>query len=223
MDARSDPTTVLFGRTRQAILSLMFMRPDESFYLREILRRTGRGTGAVQRELAQLTQCGILRKDRERFYQANPKSPVFEPLKQLVIRSAGLIDGLRDALAAVADRIAVAFIFGSFARGEQHEASDVDLMIITREGNVTINQIVPLLRNQQAALGREINPFILSARELHEKMLADNHFIRRVLAGSKTFLIGGDDELGRLAEERLAQAPQNQPRRNRRPARVGRA
>jgi predicted nucleotidyltransferase len=177
----------------------------------------------VQRELAQLTQCGILRKDRQRFYQANSKSPVFEPLKQLVIRSAGLIDGLRDALATIADRIAAAFVFGSFARGEQHEASDVDLMVIARDGNVTIDQIVPLLRNEQAALGREINPFVLSASELSEKWLAGNHFIRRVLAGQKAFLIGGDDELGRLAEDRLAQAPHTQPRRNRRPARAGRA
>jgi len=215
MDARSDPTTVLFGRTRQAILSLMFMRPDESFYLREIVRRTGRGTGAVQRELAQLAQCGILRRHKERFYQANPESPVFEPLMQLVVRSAGLVDGLRDALAAVADRIAVAFIFGSFARGEQHEASDVDVMVIARDGQITLEQIVPLLRDQQATLGREISPFVLSVNVLRRKWLAGNHFVRRVLYSEKAFLIGGEDELGRLAEERLAESPHVHPGRNR--------
>jgi DNA-binding IclR family transcriptional regulator len=41
----------------------MFLRPDESFYLREVVRRTGCGTGSVQRGLKLLTNCGILRRD----------------------------------------------------------------------------------------------------------------------------------------------------------------
>src|SRR5688500_18951710 len=84
MVAPMDPGSILFGSTRQAILAMMFLRPGESFYLREIVRRSGRGTGSVQRELKLLTECGILRRDRNRFYQANPDSPIYEPLKQIV-------------------------------------------------------------------------------------------------------------------------------------------
>jgi len=76
MVALMEPGTILFGSTRQSILAMMFLRPGESFYLREIVRRSGRGTGSVQRELKLLTDCGILRRDRQRFYQANPDSPI---------------------------------------------------------------------------------------------------------------------------------------------------
>src|SRR5882762_7389687 len=107
-----DIGTVLFGSTRRAILAMMFLRPGESFYLREIVRRSGRGTGAVQRELKLLSECGILRRDRQRFYQANVDSPIYEPLKQLVIRTIGLGDRLRTALRGAAGEVAVAFIFG---------------------------------------------------------------------------------------------------------------
>ncbi len=41
MVALIDAGTVLFGSTRQAILAMMFLWPEESFYLREIVRRSG--------------------------------------------------------------------------------------------------------------------------------------------------------------------------------------
>jgi len=205
MVAPSDPGNILFGRTRQAILALTFLRPDESFYLREIVRRTGCGAGAVQRELRLLTESGILRRDRNRFFQANPQSPVFEPLKQIVIRTVGLGERLRAALSDVEDRIATAFIFGSFARGEQHETSDVDLMVVSKDYRLSLDEITSVLRHEQAEIGREINPFVLTAVEWQNKWRSGNPFVRRVAGAEKVFLIGDADELKRLGEERMAQ------------------
>ena len=47
--------SVLFGKTRRAVLSLLFSHPDRSFYLRQIVRAANAGSGAVQREISQLT------------------------------------------------------------------------------------------------------------------------------------------------------------------------
>ena len=215
------PADVLFGQTRQDILSLLFIHPDKAFYLREIVRLTGRGTGPIQRDLARLTSSGIVRKEGDRFYRANPDSLVFEPLKQIVIRTMGLADVLRDALGDLKSHIAVPFIFGSFARGEHREASDVDVMIICREDYLTLDRVVARLHDFQTNLGREINPFVLSTTELAAKWLAKNHFIRRVLTGEKEFLIGDEDELKRMAEKRVAQKPSDQPAGNRRSTRGG--
>ena len=169
MVATADPGDILFGSTRQAILALTFLRPDESFYLREIVRRTRCGTGAVQRELKLLTDCGILRRDRQRFFRANPDSPIFQPLQQIVVRTAGLGDRLRNALKQFADRISAAFIFGSFSRGEHHERSDVDVLVITKDDQVTAEQINASLSHEQERLGREINSFVLTAQEWQKK------------------------------------------------------
>ena len=204
MVAPIDPSTVLFGRTRQAVLALFFTRPDESFYLREIVRRTGCGTGAVQRELQQLSASGILQRERERFYRVNPTSPVFEPLRQLIIRTAGLADGLRNALSTVGRQVRVAFIFGSFVHGQPPQASDVDVMIVTRKDGPGLEEFVALFRDHQISLGREINPFVLSADELRTKLQDGNHFLGRVLKGEKVFLIGDANELERVARERVA-------------------
>jgi len=55
-------SSVLFGKSRRAVLALLFTHSDESFYLRRIVRITGIGLGPIQRELTQLTGAGILRR-----------------------------------------------------------------------------------------------------------------------------------------------------------------
>ena len=56
----SNPSATLFGKTRRAVLSLLYGRTDEAFYIRYILRVANAGHGAVQRELKQLTDAGII-------------------------------------------------------------------------------------------------------------------------------------------------------------------
>jgi len=217
------PGNILFGRTRRALLALTFLRPDESFYLREIVRRTGCGTGAVQRELKLLTEAGILRRDRQRFFQANAQSPLFEPLMQIVVRTVGLGERLRSALSPVGGQVAVALIFGSFARSKHHENSDVDLLIISEDDQLSVERIMALVRNAQAEIGREINPFVIAAGEWRSKLRAGNGFVSRVVGGEKLFLIGDVNELERVGKERLAQDAQGHATGGDRSDRTGRS
>jgi hypothetical protein len=75
-----------------------------------------------------------------------------------------------------------------------------------------------LLADEQEQLGREINPFVLTAAEWQLKWSMGNPFVRRVCDGEKAYLIGDDDEFKRLAEKRVAQAAPAEPAGNRRSA-----
>src|SRR5687768_2754789 len=91
----------LFGKTRQAILRLLFSHPDESYHLRLIVRLTGTGLGPAQRELSLLSTAGIITREqrgRQVYFQVNRESPVFDELRGLVIKTSGLVDVLRAAL-----------------------------------------------------------------------------------------------------------------------------
>ena len=128
-------SAALFGRTRRGVLGWLFTHPDESFYLREIARAVGTGHGAVQRELTNLSKAGILRRQvdgRQVYFQANPETPIFAELKAIAIKTVGVGDALSRALALLAERLDVAFVFGSFARGEPDFRSDVDVLIVGR-------------------------------------------------------------------------------------------
>ena len=77
----------LFGKTRQAVLALLYSHSAESFYMHQILRTVGTGSGAVQRELKHLADAGIIireQRGRQVYYKANEKCPVFNELRNIV-------------------------------------------------------------------------------------------------------------------------------------------
>jgi len=200
----SNLSAALFGQTRRAVMALLYGHPDEAYYLRQLVRSAGLGLGAVQREVKRLTAVGILRRTvrgHQVYYQANPECPVFAELKGLVVKTAGVADVLREALAPLASRIRVAFIYGSVARLQQKNASDVDLMVV---GEVSFGDVVSTFRTAQELVQREINPTVYPPAEFRSKLKARHHFLSSVLSNEKVFVIGDEHELARLGPIRVA-------------------
>jgi len=196
--------SALFGKARRAVLALLYSHPDEAFYLRQLIRAAGVGQGAVQREVKRLSDAGIVRRTvrgHQVYYQADRRCPLFRELKSLAVKTAGVGDVLRAALAPLAERIRVAFIYGSLARAQARRASDVDLLVV---GNVSFGDVVSALGAAQAALRREVNPTLYSPAEFQTKCAARHHFLTTVLREKKIFLVGDERELARLAQKRLA-------------------
>jgi predicted nucleotidyltransferase len=213
-----EPATVLFGRTRRRVLGWLLGHPDESFYLRQIVRYAEAGQGAVQRELDLLTRAGLLRRSvrgRQVYFQANRESPLFSDLQSVFLKTAGVADVLREALAPVADRVRVAFVFGSAARGELRASSDIDLLVV---GDVPFESVAHALAGAQERLGRDVNPTVYPPHEFVAKVRAGHQFLTTILDAPHVFVIGGSDELGRLGAKRLADSSPNESERNTRSA-----
>ena len=186
------------------MLALLFGHPDESFYLRQIERTIGSSHGAVHRELGHLVQAGLLvrtSRGKQVYYQANRRSPVFADLRGLILKTAGVADVLRGALAPIADRVKIAFIYGSIAKGSERADSDVDLMVI---GDVTLGDVVQALHSSEQELRREVNPSVFLLGEFRERAQSGEHFVTSVMADTKVFLVGDEDELERAAGRRSA-------------------
>lgn len=192
-------SSALFGPTRRAVLALLYGQTQESFYLRQIARWVGTGQGAVQRELKGLAGAGIIlrqQRGKEVYYQANPQCPIFAELKGLVLKTAGLAELLREALEHLAGKIKAAFIYGSLASGQERTDSDLDLMVI---GAASFAEVSKALLSVEERLNREVNPAVYSAAEFKAKLTSGHPFLSRVLKEKKVFLVGDEDELGRLA------------------------
>jgi predicted nucleotidyltransferase len=188
------------------LLGLFYGRPDETFYVREVARLTGGALGAVQRELTILVGAGILErtvKGRLVYYQANRRCPVFGELRSIVAKTSGLADVLRVALSGLGQRIEGAFVFGSMADDGGSPQSDVDLFVI---GDVSLGDVIDALADAERELGRGINPVVQAAKEFARRVAAGDHFVTRLLAAPKLYLIGDDDVLGRLGAQRPADA-----------------
>jgi predicted nucleotidyltransferase len=173
----------------------MLMNPDQEWHLREIVRRTGTALSATQREVLALTEAGILRRrveSRRSYYRANPDCPIFPDLRQIILKTVGLADVVREALDKV-EGIRLAFIFGSMAKGTGDAKSDVDVLIV---GDASFADISAALLPAQQRLGREVTPTVYSLAEFKRKRKSRHHFLTRVLSEPKIMLIGSLDDAG---------------------------
>ena len=186
----------LFAKTQRRVLGLLFGSPDRSFFANEIVRLAESGIGAVHRELATLEAAGLVTATRvgnQKHYQANRASPIFEELRGIVVKTFGVADVLREALAPLAAKIRVAFIYGSVAKGSDTAASDVDLMVVSDE--VSYSDLFALATEAERRLGRKVNPTVYTPAELRQKLAAKSAFATRVLERPKVFVIGSENDL----------------------------
>ncbi len=197
---------VLFGRTRSAVLALLYGHAERSFYTRQIAREVVASVGAVQRELENLSKVGLIVRNpvgNQVFYQANRDAPVFLEMRALVNKTVGVFNVLRSALEVLSRRIVVAFVYGSVARGEETAQSDIDVMVV---GDAGLDDVLSRLSKVEKAIGRSINPTVYSLAEFKSKLANGNHFLDAVLKGKKVFLQGDEDELRKVGRVRLAKA-----------------
>jgi predicted nucleotidyltransferase len=186
----------LFPKVRQRVLAVLFGTPDRSFYANEVIALAQSGTGAVQRELADLSAAGLLtvsKQGNQKHYQANASAPVFVELRSLVLKTMGLADVLRTALAPLAAQIDAAFIFGSVARQQDTAHSDVDVMIVS--STLGYGEVFGALEGATASLGRKINPTLYTPADWAKRVHNDNAFVTRVWQQPKIWLIGGEEKL----------------------------
>jgi len=199
MGTASVLSDTLFGRTRGAVLSVLYGHVGESFYLRQLARRTDIALGPVQREIRQLVDAGLVTSKivgGRTLYSANPESPVFAEIKSLVTKTVGMHDVLSAALDPLRKKINLAFVYGSVARSSETERSDVDLMIV---GRLDFGTAVSRLTEAQKTLNREINPTVYSVKEFGDKMRGN--FLKTVLAEEKLFIIGDENVLRELGQK----------------------
>lgn len=195
------PLDALFPKTRQGILAAMFVRPQKSWYVAELARRMGVPSSSLQRELQELTDAGILkahRQGRMAYFQPNTDSPLFPDLRGLLLKTAGLVDVLREALEPLAGQVRLAFVYGSMASGEERSDSDVDLMVV---GDVSPAAVAVPLRAARESLGREINPTVYTRDEFTRKRKEDDSFLARVMAKPRLLVVGSEHDLGEAASQ----------------------
>ncbi len=197
---RKEPASVsvasaLFSATQQKVLALLFGQPDRSYLTTEVISLCGGGSGGVQRELARLTASGLVqveRVGRQAHYRANASSPVFAELVALVRKTVGLVDPLRIALAPLAEKIELAFVYGSVARGEARASSDVDLLVVSDV--LQPEDLYRVLAETERQLGRPVHPTLMTTREFRKRRAEPGSFVRRILGGAVEWLIGASDD-----------------------------
>jgi predicted nucleotidyltransferase len=192
--ARGGLADALFTPVQQRVLGLLFGQPDRRFQSAELIRLAKGGVGAVHRQMARLAATGLVtvtRSGNQKHYQARRDSPVFEELHRLVVKTVGVAEPLRRALAG---KVRAAFVYGSVAKGTDRAGSDIDLMVVSE--SLRYPELFEALQRAEAELGRSINPTLMTPAQWRAKRARGDSLVARVAAQPLIFLIGSADDLG---------------------------
>ncbi|MEO5618183.1 MAG: nucleotidyltransferase domain-containing protein, partial [Candidatus Eisenbacteria bacterium] len=147
-------------QTRQAVLAAVLLSPKRAWYRSDLARHLGVAPSSLTRELAALTTAGLLRRrteGRQVYFEANSESPLYPDLRSLLTKTVGLVDVLRNTLfgsGRQATLDTVAFVYGSWARGEQGPTSDVDVFMISER---PLSTFAKRIHDAERQLGRPVN------------------------------------------------------------------
>jgi predicted nucleotidyltransferase len=196
MSAAVNLQNALFSNVQQRVLGLIFGNPERSFYTSEIVRRVNSGTGAVERELRRLEASGLVSVERignQKHYRANRASPIFNELSGIILKTVGLTEPIRQALAPYADKIKAAFVFGSIAKGSDTARSDIDLMVVGDD--LTYSDLYGGLLAAEQTLNRPINPTFLLIEDWQRKISTKDSVVAKINAQPKLFIVGSENDL----------------------------
>jgi predicted nucleotidyltransferase len=186
----------LFSSTQQRVLTLIFGQPDRSYFARELIKLANSGSGAVQRELQRLERSGLVKvtqQGNQKHYQANQSAPVFPELRSIILKTVGLAEPLRAALAPLQRRIGFAVLYGSTAKGTDTAYSDIDLLIVA--DHLSLEEIYAAIAPAERDLARRISPTLYTPEEFRRRRNRGDSFVSRVLTGDHIVLIGDEDAI----------------------------
>ncbi|MEO7332571.1 MAG: nucleotidyltransferase domain-containing protein [Gemmatimonadales bacterium] len=186
--------SALFSSVQSDLLGLLYGQPDREFMGAELIRQIGRGTGAVHRQLQQFASSGLVtvtKRANQTYYRANTRNPIFPELRGIVLKTTGLAEPLRQALAPFAKEIVAAFVFGSIAAGRARPTSDVDLMILTDDvDGFSYSELFEALGPVERTLARPVNPIIMSVQEWGQKRMTEESFVDQVANSDRIMILG---------------------------------
>lgn len=190
----------LFGRSREAVIGLLFSQDGIELHGRDIAKRARLSAAAVSEELQHLASIGVLASRPMAnvvLYRADPSHPLHPELRSIAVKTWGVHGRLEEIFEPIRD-IKCAFIFGSVARGDDRAGSDIDILAI---GEARFDRLALLAEEAGQELKRPVNIKLYRPDEWNRKVKArDNPFFAEVLQGPKIFIRGDAALLHELTE-----------------------
>ncbi|HLC50872.1 MAG TPA: nucleotidyltransferase domain-containing protein [archaeon] len=189
---------IIGSKSRIKMLELFLFYSEKNFYLREIARLTKENTNAVRRELKNLMDVGIIKREEKGnmiFYEINKTSPLYEPLKTIFMRTESLGKHLKEALKNKNTKYVL--VYGSFASGRETEKSDIDLLII---GVIKQSDIIDAISGFERKMLREVNYIIWTEKEFEKRIKENHHLLADIIKNPVIMIIGDEDEFRRAVK-----------------------
>jgi len=175
---------LLGGRTKVRILEVLLLHPQQSFHLRGLATAAGTDAGNTSRILRGLVDTGLVLgvpDSHSMRYSINDRSPLTQPLRQLIVCAGSLLNDLREAASTLAEAEYVG-VFGSVANGSDDMSSDVDVLVIGSLGAVAAQAAFKAVGRKHR---RTVNAVAVSSEGLASHLVGGDAFWASIARGPR--------------------------------------
>ena len=155
--------SLITSETKIKLLLKFFLNPKTKGYLRQLSSEFNESTNGIRVELNKLEEAKILTsefKGRNKIYKANPSHPLFNELRNIVLKSTGIDKVISNIINKVGD-VKIAFIRGDYASGK--DSGLIDLVIVGE--NLNNKEITRVKNKTEKLINRKISILLLTPVE----------------------------------------------------------
>ena len=185
---------IIVSNSRVKLLQILFHRPDEMYYVRQLTRLTGEKINAVRRELKNLHAGGIFGSEwrgNKLFYWVDKKHVFFQEILGLALKTSGLGKEMIDGKQGLG-KIKFVVFSGKFARGEKADKDEVDILVV---GKVVLPELGALIREEEEKRGREINYSVMEENEFKFRKNNRDPFLVQFLLQGRVMIVGDEQDM----------------------------
>lgn len=162
-------------QAKTKIINFLLDRPGEKFYLSQIARKTGVSDSTVHQILEKTKNEGVVQKEKLgnlSLYSVHYADPVVKQMK--ILHTTELLKPLINRLQEFSQKIV---LYGSSARGEDTQESDIDLFVLTNESE----EARKIVANH--TFGRKVQAVMKNFTEWVELKEKDKFFYEEIQKG----------------------------------------
>jgi hypothetical protein len=155
--------SIITSEVRIKLLLKFFLNPGNQAYLRQLSGEFGESTNGIRVELNRLVEANILNTEtrgRNKLYKANSKHPLFEEIRNIVLKSTGIEKVISNIINKLGD-VEVTFIRGDYAEGR--DTGLIELVVVGNKINKA--ELERVRKKTEKLIDRKISIIILNSGE----------------------------------------------------------
>ena len=155
--------SLITSETRIKLLLRFFLNPKASGYLRQLAKDFDESTNGIRLELNKLSEAKMIsssQEGRNKVYQANMGHPLFEDIRNIVLKSTG-IDKVVSNILQKLGPVQLAFIRGDYAKGK--DSGLIDLVVVGED--INMSELERVRNKTERLIDRKISVLVLTSTE----------------------------------------------------------
>lgn len=184
---------IIPSKTRRKILALFFQNPQESFYLRKIVRQVNEEVNAVKRELDILSTAKVLIKEKRLnkvFFALNKNWRFYDEFLRIFAKTNQLADLIYANLSKIG-KIKYIALSMKYVKKIPIKNEEIYLLFV---GLIVVPEVQSLITQAEKEFGQEINYTIMTEEEFIFRKKNNDPFIWRFLKQPKIIFVGQEDD-----------------------------